>query len=113
MSHALVPVPASNEEHSCPVGNRSYNGAASYNGAGRVHLVASANIIPKRATVTGSSGRRSGRVSDFVGRAVFTWNFAGQRASSVDLICEVIDRRVLVVPEAVRRVAELGCECGL
>lgn len=56
MSHALVPVPASNEKHSRPVRNSPYNGAASNNSTSRVHLLAGANVTSKSTTITGPSG---------------------------------------------------------
>ena len=73
MSHTLVPVPASNEEHSCTVGDSSDNGTAGDNSTGRVDLAASTNVTAEGTTVTSTASRCSSRVCGLVWRTAVTW----------------------------------------
>lgn len=110
MTQTLVPVPASNEEHGSAVSNSSNNGAAGDDGTGRIDLFAGANVTPKSPTIR-SAGIRGPRVGNLVRGTVIL--ASRKRAGSVDETSQVVDRRVFVVPESVRRVAKSGLQVAL
>jgi hypothetical protein len=114
VSHALVSVSASDEEHGSTVGDSTNNGTASNDSAGLVDSAAGANVTSHGTTVTRSACRASTWLGSCIGRAVVTRKLTGrQRAGSVDQHRKVVHRRVLVVPESIRRVTKLRSELGL
>jgi hypothetical protein len=114
VSHALVSVSASDEEHGSTVGDSTNNGTASDDGAGLVDSAAGANVTSHGTTVTRSACRASTWLGSCIGRAVVTRKLAGgQRAGRVDQHRKIVHRRVLVVPESIRRVTKLCSELSL
>jgi hypothetical protein len=111
VSHALVPVSASDKEHGCTVGNGTDNGTASDDGTGLVDSTASANVASHGTAITRSTGRGSTWFGGRIGRTVVTRQLAsGQRTCCVDQCREIVYRRILVVPEGIGRIAELSRE---
>lgn len=114
MGHALVSVSASNEEHGRTVGNSTDNGAAGDDSTGRVNLAAGADVASHGTTITRSTSGSSTWLGGRIGRAVVTRKLAsGERACRVDQGGKIVYRRILIVPEGIRRVAKLSCELRL
>lgn len=114
VSHALVPVSARNKEHGRTVGNGTNNGTASNNSTGGVDLAAGPNVASHGTTIARSISRRRFGISGRIGRSPVAGKLAGsERAGCVDHASQIIDRRVLVVPELVSRVAKLSCKLSL
>ena len=106
MSHTLVPVSASNEEHSCTIGDSSYDSTAGNDSTGGVHLLAAVDVTSHGTTVTGPTSRGGTRCSSSISGTVITWELASRkRASCVDQVGEGVDGRIFVVPESIGRVA--------
>lgn len=106
----LVPVPTSDEEHGCTVGNGTYDSTGSNTSSGSIDRTACVDVTSKRTAITSSSTDScSWATSDLVGARVIARKFASwQWAGSVDQVRQVIDRLVLVVPERISWVAELS-----
>jgi hypothetical protein len=83
VSHALVSVSASDEEHGSTVGDSTNNGTASDDGAGLVDSAAGANVTSHGTTVTRSACRASTWLGSCIGRAVVTRKLAGVLISIV------------------------------
>lgn len=114
VSHALVPVSARNEEHGGTIGDSTNNGTASNNSTGRVDLAAGANVASHGTTIARSISRRGFGIRGGIDRSALAGKLASsERAGCVDHASQVIDRRVLVVPELISRVAKLSCKLSL
>lgn len=106
MSSTLVPVSTSNEEHGGTIGKGADNRAAGNNGTSRIDLAASTNVTSHGTSVSRTTGGGGARVGCSVGWTAVTWQLTGrERARRVDEGGQVVDSRVLVVPERISGVA--------
>jgi hypothetical protein len=109
VSDALVPVPASYEEHGCAVGNGTCNSAGSDTSRGLVDWLALANVVSVDASIASSSSSRRARHTSLVWRTGVTresarWQWAG----SVDECSKLVDSGVRVAPERIGWISELS-----
>lgn len=114
MRETLVPVPPGDKEHSCTVCNGTNDGAGGDTSSRAINRAAGTNITSKCASVARTPTSRSSWVGGLVrigavARNVAVWKWAG----SVDEACQIVDSLILVVPEGISRVAELGSELRL
>jgi hypothetical protein len=115
VGNTLVPVPASDKEHSRTVGNSTNDGSRSNTSGGRVDGLAGVGVTAKCTTIIRASIGCGTRVGRLIGTIrVLARDFAGwKRAGGVDQGGKIIHRLVLVVPESISRVAELSSKCAL
>lgn len=111
VSHTLVAVSASDEEHGGTVGDSSDNRTAGNDSAGRVDLVVGSDGTSKSTSVTRAVGRSSSRVVGGIRGGAST--SSRKRAGGVDQRRKAVDCGVVVVPEGITRCPELSSELGL